>query len=265
MRRTCKSCLLLLSVPTVHREAATHASIVLVHLARASWRASGRWPLCAASPSVDAAAATADASKPQSSAPREERGADLRLSRAATTVSRSFFPTTTKGPGEDGVAGEGAGETDNGTADALIAGFMPLLPPAPALAVCRALLHVVHPRVLLANLGQEGEGRLAEAARPAAPAVAGEGGGRGLRTETEAGGDVDGGSDLAGVELEEGGATGGRSLMLGPILRVVLRHGGAGSGLSLRFLALQVRVEANALFLLPSRRDCCSQVCTGAS
>lgn len=246
MRRMCKSCLLLLSLPTVHREGATHASTVLVHLALASWRASGRWPPCEGSPPVDAAAATPGASKPQSSAPpREERGAGLRLSRAATSVSRSFFPTAVKGPADDGGAGRGAGDTDSGAAaaaDALIAGFVPLLPPAPALAVCRALLHVVQPRVLLASLGPEGEGRPAEAARrPAALAVAAEGGGRGLRTEAGAGGGVGGGGDLAGVGLEEGGATGGGSLMLGPILRVVLRHGGAGSGLSLRFLALQVR------------------------
>ena len=237
VRRMCKSCLLLLSVPTVHREAATHASAVLVHLALASWRASGRWPSRDDGlPSADTAAATADASKPQRSVPppEEKSGAGLRLAAAATVVSRSFFPAE-RGP--SGGGREGADADDDGTA-ALIAGFMPL-PPAPGLAVCRALLHVVPPRVLLASLGPEG-GPPAEARAP--PAAVVEAGGRGLGAEeTGAGGCVGEAGGLAGAGLEGGGAASGENLMLGPILRVILRHGGASSGLSLRFLALQVR------------------------
>lgn len=130
-------------------------------------------------------------------------------------ISKSFFPDR---------QGRGA-ETDDaadGTA-AVDARFMPL-PPSSSLAVCRALLHIVHPRVLLAGFGAE-----EEPAEGRPPAMMAEGS-RGKASV-----------DLEGTTAERG-ATRWESLMLGPIFRVILRHGGASSGLSLRFLALQVRM-----------------------
>lgn len=129
-------------------------------------------------------------------------------------VSKSFFPD---------LQGQGARTDDaaDGTT-ALVAGFMPLLPSS-SLAVCRALLHIVHPRVLLAGFGPEQE---PSEGRP--PVIVAESG-----RELE---NVDSGGTTV-----EGGATRQGCLMLGPIFSVILRHGGASSGLSLRFLALQVR------------------------
>lgn len=240
----CKSCLLLLSVPTLHREAATHASAVLVRLALASWRASGRWPSRAffasmetaplqAPPPAPALASPAAATgqvgacESHSSVPEQGRGATARLAAAATTISKSFFPYR---------RGQGAGTDDaaDGTA-ALISGFMPL-PPSSSLAVCRALLHIVHPRVLLEGLDPE-EGA------PEAAMVANIG--PGLGRETAEGGGVGREWDHESVDFEgtavEGGTARRGSLMLGAIFGVILRYGGASSGLSLRFLALQVR------------------------
>lgn len=246
LQRMCKSCLLLLSVPTVHREAATHAAAVLVRLALASWRASGRWPRSdlfssmetvptaapAASATAAAAASTAtgevDTAEPHSSVPQQ---ASLRLEGAATVLSKSFFPNRQgQRVGTDGVA--------DGTA-ALVAGFMPL-PSSSSLAVCRALLHIVHPRVLLAACAPE-----EETAEGRPPAMVTEGC-HGLERETAEGGGVgrEGNREIVYLEgtTAEKGATRRGSLLLGPIFSMILRHGGASSGLSLRFLALQVRM-----------------------
>ena len=221
LQRMCKSCLLLLSVPAVHREAATHASAVLVRLALASWRASGRWPSSSFLSSIETAPAAAAAggaerrSESHSSFPEQERGANLRLADAAAMVSKSFFPDRQGG-------GAGTDDVADRTA-ALVAGFMPL-PPSSSLAVCRALLHIVHPRVLLAGLEAE-----EEPAEGCPPAIAAEGSRAVERV------------DLEGTTVEAG-ATRRASLMLGPIFSVMLRHGGARSALSLRFIALQVRM-----------------------
>lgn len=222
LQHMCKSCLLVLLVPTVHREAATHASAVLVRLTLASWTASGRWPSSSFFSSIEtvpqAAAAAAGGelggSESHGSVRDKEKGATLRVAGAAAVMAKSFFP---------GRQGWGAGTDDaaDGTA-ALVAGFMPL-PPGSSLAVCRALLHIVHPRVLLAGLCSEEEST----------------GGRPLATVAE--GRRGGGSDGVEGATVQGGATRWGSLMLGPIFSVTLRHGGASSGLSLRFLALQVR------------------------
>eukprot|EP00903_Cladosiphon_okamuranus_P018216 g16755.t1 len=221
LQRMLMSCLLLLSVPTVHREAATHASTVLVHLALASWRAGGRWPSSfffsstEAAPAVPAAATPGRAvgSESHSSVPEQARGATQPLAGAAVMVSQSFFAAR---QGRRAVADDAA----DGTA-AIVAQFMPL-PPISSLAVCRALLHILHPRVLLAGLGAK-----EESAEGCPFAMVAED----MRCE--------GSVDLGGTTVERG-ATRRESLMLGPILRMILRHGGSSSGLSLRFLALQI-------------------------
>eukprot|EP00752_Nemacystus_decipiens_P004263 g3894.t1 len=218
LQRMRQSCLLVLSVPSVHREAATHASAVLVHLTLSSWRASGRWPPSSFFSSMESSPATAATAaavgkvigfEAHSSVPEQERAATLRLAGAAAMIAKSFFP----GRQRWGAATDDAADA---TA-ALVARFTPL-PPSSSLAVCRALLHIIQPRVLLAGFGPEEE---QAPGRPAAMVAV-----------------------VDSVDLEaaavEGGATRRESLLLGPVFNVILRHGGANSGLSLRFLALQV-------------------------
>lgn len=166
-------------------------------------------------PPAAAAGGEVGGSESHSSVPEQERGVPLRLAGAAAMIAKSFFP---------GRQGRGAGTDDAADSTAtLVAGFMPL-PPSSSLAVCRALLHIVHPRVLLAGLGAE-EGP-AEVCPPA------------MVAEGRRGGDIDG---VEGATAEGGATRRRRSLMLGHIFGVISRHGGASSGLSLRFLALQVR------------------------
>lgn len=221
LQRMCNSCLLVLSVPAVvHRETATHASAVLVRSALAIWRANGRWPSSSFFVSTEpmpilAAVAAAEEAGSSEPIPEQEEGATPRLAGAAGLISQSFFP---------GRQGRGAGTDDAADATtALVAGFMPL-PPSSSLAVCRALLHIVHPRVLLAGFAPD-----EEPAEGRPPVMANE-----KRREKES----------ADIERPtgEGGATRQGNLMLGPIFSVILRHGSASSGSSLRFLALQVRM-----------------------
>lgn len=179
-----------MSTPTVRGEALTHASTVLVHLAVVSWKASGRWPLDAAI--MD----TAEISDNPSVHP-QAGGIQHLLATAASTIAASLFPAfgseeekqTTRYLCDD-VVGGGISE--------LLASFMPL-PPSSALALCRALIHVVNQRVLLVSYVVQ------DPTEPAAAAV----------------------------------STG--NLLLGPILRTVLRLTGAESCLQQRFFALQVR------------------------
>ncbi|CAN0161291.1 unnamed protein product [Ectocarpus sp. 6 AP-2014] len=64
LRSMCQSCLLLLSIPAIHRECSTHASAVLVHSAVANWRSRRGWPSDDFCPPVGTAAPAAAPSVP---------------------------------------------------------------------------------------------------------------------------------------------------------------------------------------------------------
>lgn len=220
-------CLRLLSIPTAPREAITHASNVLVNLAIASWTSSGMWPptisdYTATAGSVDVSTTSAPERfeiqyQRQSVAsteiissvlPEQERSKEYYYSREAVAsmfLSRVFF-------------GAGGHSTEHALSDmdvpfddrvaVLLVEFCPL-PAASVLAVCRALLHIVCPPVLLASC-------------------------EGTREDLS----------LIGESRANGAQV---NLLMGPVLREILRLCGAGSGLQLRFYALQVRSSSKGL------------------
>lgn len=194
-RSMCKRCLILLSIPTAHRETITHASAVLIHLATASWRANHRCPTLVGTldtTDLSDAPSTVSVGGGSSCEPSGARGgcvnpASPAVERlAASTIMGSFFPDRDQ-------------STDVNDMSVLVASFMPL-PPRSSLAVCHALVHVVQPSVLLASCDVKN-----------------------CQTDTA-------------VESKGKG-----NLLFGPILRVIMRCGGAKSELQLRFFALQVR------------------------
>lgn len=259
--RMCESCFLLLAVPTVRRECATHASAVLVHLAVASWRDSGRWPSEAwcspvenavgTAPAQSGAAAAAAAATsttatatgvetPAAPISPEPKGTKAFAPKAASImIYKSFFAVPCL---EDEAVGAGNDGADAITA--LATGFMPL-PPGSALALCRALFHIVRPSVLLADFGSSNS-----ATGRTPPVVEG----MGSPEEYFGGGGVAGEHKFArsGVVGPTSAGDIGReqNLMFGPILRTILRRGGADSGLSLRYFALQVSAAVSFLLLV---------------
>lgn len=135
-RRMCELCLALLSTPTAHREAVTHASAVLVHLAMASWRASNPRPLDAAT--LDPAKISNASNAP---GVRRQGGESIpECNKTAAAISESFFAEPE----------EQRDDYNDDTMSALLLSSMPL-PPSSGLAVCRALLNIVDPCVLLAS------------------------------------------------------------------------------------------------------------------
>ncbi|CAN0093790.1 unnamed protein product, partial [Laminaria digitata] len=97
--------------------------------------------------------------------------------------------------------GRGHDHADADGMRALLASFLPL-PPGSGVAVCRALLHIVDPGVLLVRAGFKS-------------------------------GSTEGGTGVTGK-------VGKGNLLLGPILNAILSRCGSESGLQLRFFALQV-------------------------
>lgn len=206
-RHMCFLCLLVLSTPTVQREAMTHASTVLVHVAMASWRGSGRWPTgSTASDTTRTTTSDADTTVPPSGRGQEEVSSQLTQA-ASTMIFDSFFSGDEEGQGND--------EHEHADADGtrtLISSFLPL-PPGSGVAVCRALLHIVDPGVLL------------------------------VRGDFNNGVSTEGSSGLFGK-------VGKDNLLLGPILKAILSRCGSESGLQLRFFALQVRLARAVLGML---------------
>jgi len=122
----CEASLVLLSNTAVDNEAMTHASAVLIHLAIASWRTRGRWPEDAATSAVGDTKDTVG------------KGCSQQLKVAASTVVESLF------------LGHDFGQTECDIMSELLRSFMPL-PPSSSLAVCRAMMHIASPHILLAT------------------------------------------------------------------------------------------------------------------
>lgn len=143
VRRICELCLLMLAIPTVQREASTHASAVLVHLGIASWRVSGRYP-------QEAGISQKGCTPNVPNTPQHQEEDCQQVVLAASTIANSFFSRK-------------KGKLTNNEVHAitqLIASSSPL-PPGSSIAVCRALVHIVDPRVLLASYScVESEGEI---------------------------------------------------------------------------------------------------------
>ena len=201
----CELCLLVLSTPTVQREAITHASTVLVHVGMASWRGRGRWPRhSAASDTTRATISDADTTPPSGHGQEE---VSSQLTQAASTMLFDCFFSRGKGG-----RGHDHHHADADETRTLLASFLPL-PPGSAVAVCRALLHIVDPGVLL------------------------------VRADFRNCGSTDGGDGVIGKVGED-------NLLLGPILNAILSRCGSESGLQLRFFALQVRLAMMLLLCM---------------
>lgn len=220
-RRLCSLCLLVLSTPTVQREAATHASAVLVHVATASWRGSGQCPPTSTASDTTRTTTSDEDTTPPSARRKKEAPSHLTKAAAsvaceleevssqltkgaAKTICESFFFGHEADRGHDGADADGT--------RALLASFLPL-PPGSSIAVSRALLHIVDPSVLLVRAD--------------------------IGSWTKGGGD-------GGIV----GKIGTDNLLLGPILTTILARCGSESGLQLRFLALQVILATVATVVL---------------
>lgn len=202
----CELCLLVLSTPTVQRETITHASTVLIHVVMASWRGRGRWPPCSAASDTTRARTTicnADTTPPSG---RKLEEASSQLTQAASTMLFDCFFS-----GGEGGRGHGHHHADADEMRTLLVSFLPL-PPDSGVAVCRALLHIVDPGVLL------------------------------VRADCRKSDSTGGGGVIGKVDED--------NLLLGPILNAILSRCGSESGLQLRFFALQVSLAMMLLIVL---------------
>lgn len=210
----CELCLLVLSTPTVQREAITHASTVLVHVAMASWRGSCRWPPGSAA-SDTARTTTSDADTTPPSA-RDQQEVTSQLTQVASTmIFKSFFSGNKGRRGHDEDHHADADETRT-----LLASFLPL-PPCSGIAVCRALLHIVDPSVLLVR---------------------------------------DAFNRWTGGGSRATGKVGNDNLFGGPILNAILSRCGSESALQLRFFALQVRLATVVVCVLKLYTRVCNKL-----
>lgn len=150
-RSICKQCLIVLAIPTAPREAITHASAVLIHLATASWRASHLYPTTLAgvldTRETPEAPSTVGSGGPSGQSEAQGGYPDPSSSPGASTLAASKILGTFFPDGE-----ESAQVSDR--MSVLVASFMPL-PPRSSLAVCHALVHVVEPPVLVASCDAE--------------------------------------------------------------------------------------------------------------
>ncbi|CBJ32757.1 conserved unknown protein [Ectocarpus siliculosus] len=258
LRRMCQSCLLLLSIPSIHRECSTHASAVLVHSAVANWRSSRGWPsddFCppvgtaapAAAPSVPTTAettATAVELPPPPTPPPS--GAKPAPKSTAIATATEATPTTAAGSGVYLSASHHQG------------------------GAARTLSLTLAANTINASFFSDGTEK----------AIAGSGDTDGVTALLAGFMPLPAGSRLAvcralfhildpsvllavlGSQVptegnvmseEPGRGAGAGGLMFGPILRAILVRSEADSGLSLRFFALQVLEVTMSALVHPAK------------
>lgn len=195
-------CLKVLLAPAATREAITHASSSLISLAIASWRSDGFWP-------QDEPATIDNTAKPNTGHDSEdcyEHDAVGGFDCACSVLCAAFFPAGQEESSPPQRQQRNGRVSSGNSMTTLLASFMPL-PPRATLAICRAIVHIVSPAILLASV-----------------------------VSTDIGGNS-----------RESNRDGGACLLAGPVLRGILLWCGARSQLQLRFFALQVSVTASGL------------------